>query len=314
MDRPISARLLQRLDAREIRHLTHVVATLAAVPASDIDTLIEQFADEFMAGLDVVGSVERLQEILARAFPADEAGEIIGGSLGQTSQACWARLSAQPAKRLVEYLRLEHPQTMAFVVSKLSPPSAAAALSLLPGPLRLDIVGRLAGLGGVDAAIVGAVETILSDDLLNATADAKGQAEKRLAEIINKLDPDEMNETIDSLAASRPETAAAVRKLLFTFDDIVKLPVKARALLFEKAPPEKVILSLKGKSPEFREFALSSMTNRARRMVEQELDSSGPGAPKEIAAARRLIAELALELAAKGEIEIGEPAPDERQE
>ena len=81
--------------------------------------------------------------------------------------------------------------------------------------------------------------------------------------------------------------------------------VKSRLVLFEKVAPERMILALNGADPDLRELVLSSLTTRARRMVETELDGGEPAPPRDVGKARRAIAETALELAERGEIELG---------
>jgi flagellar motor switch protein FliG len=91
---------------------------------------------------------------------------------------------------------------------------------------------------------------------------------------------------------------------MFTFDDIIKLPPKARSVLFDKIPTELVVLALKGTNETFRDSILSSLAARARRIVDSELASGGPALQRDVLKARRTIADTALELGRGGEIEL----------
>ena len=92
--------------------------------------------------------------------------------------------------------------------------------------------------------------------------------------------------------------------LLFTFDDIVNLSPRARVTLFDQVPTERVILALKGTDPIFRDLVLSSLASRAKRMVEAELQNGQPSPQRDVLKARRAIADLVLEMAEKGQIEL----------
>ena len=257
-----------------------------------------------------MGSAGQAQQLLSGALTPEQVSAIMSDVLGNSSASVWDSLAALPEATVAEFLMYEHPQTSAFILSRVSTNSAAAILSRLPPAARAVVAQRISTLRKVDDNTVHMLEGVLQNDLLNKSSTPAAEPNRRLAEIINKMDREQMEEVLESIAATKPEMAQSLRNLLFTFDDIVKLSVKARAILFEKAPPEKVIMSLKGKSPEFREFVLSSMTNRARRMVEQELASAQQSPAREINKARKQIADLVLEMAAKGEIEL-HPEPED---
>ena len=122
----------------------------------------------------------------------------------------------------------------------------------------------------------------------------------KMADIINKMERDHMENVLQSLAETRPKSAEILKSLLFTFDDIVKLKPKARSSLFDRAPNDKVVVALKGTDAEFREVILQSLSSRVRRMVEQEMSTSEPSPQREVTEARRAITELALEMAEQG--------------
>ena len=310
MDRSIATRLLKRFDPFELREITRSAADLGAVSSTSIEGLVEEFTSNFNEGADLIGTAGEAKELLSGALPPEQVTDIMSDVLGTSSTSVWDRLSTLSDAALGDFLAYEHPQTSAFVLSRITTTAAAAVLMRLPQNIRAEVAQRISSLKRVDEVTVRMLESVLQSDLLNKSSAPAAEPNKRLAEIINKMDREQMEEVLDSIAAAKPEMAQNLRNLLFTFDDIVKLSVKARAVLFDKAPPERVIMSLKGKSQEFREFVLSSMTNRARRMVEQELATAQNSPAREINKARKLIADLVLELAAKGEIELVESTDD----
>ena len=160
-------------------------------------------------------------------------------------------------------------------------------------------------IGPVTEAAVRIIQGQLQEDLLsNVSRHVGSDQNARMADIINKLDRNHMEDVMQSLAAARPKTADVLRKLMFTFDDIVKLQPKARSVLFDKIPTELVVLALKGTDAAFRDSILSSLATRARRIVDSELASGGPALQRDVLKARRTIADTALELASGGEIEL----------
>jgi flagellar motor switch protein FliG len=142
-----------------------------------------------------------------------------------------------------------------------------------------------------------------------SAADADGRS--RLAGIINSLDPEEAEDAIRALEQARPKDAAIVKTMLFSFNDLPRLSKRARALLFDRASIDIVVMALRGTDAEFRDSVLSSMPSRGRRLVEGELNSGAFAPPQDIAKARKAIAEIVLGMASRNEIELGGPPPAE---
>ena len=140
--------------------------------------------------------------------------------------------------------------------------------------------------------------------MINFARNMASDTYPRMADIINKMERAQMEESLKSLTESRPKSAEILKSMLFTFDDIVKLTAKARMLIFDQVPTDRTVLALKGSEPAFRELILSSLAGRTRRLVEHELSSGIPVNQREVLDARRTITDLALDMAGRGEIEL----------
>jgi flagellar motor switch protein FliG len=113
------------------------------------------------------------------------------------------------------------------------------------------------------------------------------------------------------IGEARPKDAAVLKSMLFSFNDLPRLSERARALLFDRTSIDIVVMALRGADADFRNAVLSSMPSRGRRLVESEL-SSGVAAPaRDIAKARRAMADIVLAMAARNEIELAPPTVDE---
>ena len=131
--------------------------------------------------------------------------------------------------------------------------------------------------------------------------------QSRLAGIINSLDPEEAADAMRALEQAHPKDAAIVRTMLFSFSDLPRLSERARALLFDRASIDIVVMALRGTDADFRDTVLSSMPSRGRRLVEGELNSGAFAPPQDIAKARKAIADIVLGMAGRNEIELGGP-------
>ena len=313
MGKPMASKLLKHFDAAELREISRSAADLGAVSPLALDEAVEEFATQFSTGADLQGTVGEVEQLLTGVVPPEQLAEIMADILGNSNQSMWERLSGIPEATLAGYLSNEHPQLSALVLTKVSPSCAAKVIGLLGRDCRNSLMRRMMYLRAVPEQTTRILEKMLHDELLvNVGRSAKVDTNVRVAEIINKMERDQMEDVLGSLAEVRPKEAEALRGMLFSFEDIVKLDSKARMVLFDKVPTERVVLALKGTDGEFRDIILSSLASRARRMVESELADSAATPLREVNKARRLIADLVLEMVQRGEIELNSGADEEQ--
>lgn len=308
MGRPLASRLLKHFDAVELKLITRAAAALGAVPMQTLETLVEELASQFSSDLDLLGSVAEVEEMLGGVLPPEQVADIMSDALGSSNSSTWVRLSELPEKDLAAYIVNEHPQTSALILSRLTAAAAARTLALLGPQQRTDLTRRMLSLRPVTEATVRLLETKLRDDLLlNPSRDQGAGAHTRVADILNRLETDQMEQVLVTLEEKRPVDAAVLRSKLFSFFDLVKLSPKARGVLFERVPTDMVVLALKGSEAELREAVLSAIGARSRRLIENELKAEA-GSAKEVSTARRSIATMVLEMAGRGEITIAPEA------
>lgn len=305
MGKPLASRVLKHFDADDIRAVIKTTSALGSVPRSILDQLVEEFAQSFAIGSDVQGSIGEAEQLLEGVVPAEQFEEIMSDVRGLSTQAIWMRLTELPENSVAQYLSKEHPQVAALVLSKTTPACAAAIIAQLPPTLRNEVMRRMLSIAHVMETPLQTLEETLREDLLAKVSRGKGpNIHARIADIINKLERQHMDEVLESLHQHRPKEAKIVRGLLFTFDDILKLSDVARTKLFDQVPPERTILALRGADPHLTSLILACVSSRSRRMIEQELASPGQIVAKEVVKARRAIADLALDMGERGLIEI----------
>lgn len=312
MGRPLAARLLKRFDQLELRQITRAAAHLGAISSEALETLVEEFTENFTIGADLLGNAGEAEQLLTGALPPEEVADILSDVLGSSNSGLWEKLANASEAPLAAYIEKEHPQTAAFILAKVNPASAAKVVALLPRDLRNELLLRMIGPAEVSGEALRIVEAALQEDLLkNAGRAAGADSRARIADIVNRLDPNAVEDVLQSIGEAQPKDAAILKKMLFTFDDLVNLSNRARALLFDSAPTETVVLALRGTETAFRDAVLSSMASRARRLVESELSNGASVPQRDIVKARRAIAELVLKMAQRGEIEIGAAESEE---
>ena len=312
MGKPAASKILKHFSEEEIRLVTKSAAQLGPVSPSQIEQLVEEFASNFSDGADLIGGAAHIEKLLTGILSPEQISNIMSEVVGNANRSIWERISTVSESAIASYLMKEHPQTAALILSRVKPSCAAKIMTQLPQPLRNNLMRRMLSMKPIVDETMKSIEKTLHDDFMaNFSKNAGADTHAKIADIINKMERDHMEDVLSSLSAVRPKSAEILRGLLFTFDDIVKLTPRDRTTLFDQVPPDRVVLALKGTNEEFRKVVLSALSSRVRRMIEHELNSKEPSAHRDIAEARRTITDLALEMAGRGEIVINSEAEDE---
>jgi len=313
MGRELSGGVLKEFDPDEIRLVTRAAADLKPVSGPELEAIIEEFAQHFTSGPNIFGTVNELEKLLNGVLPPDQVTDIISEVLGNKTKSVWERISSVSESLLANYLLKEHPQTAALILSRVKPACAARVMSLLPPDMRHGLMRRMLSLKPVVEEAMSVIEKTMHEDfMINFARNLASDTYPRMADIINKMERAQMEESLKNLSESRPKSAEILKGMLFTFDDIVNLTGKARMAIFDQIPTDRVVTALKGTDSSFRELILSSLASRTRRLVEHEMANGVPSNQREILDARRAITDLALEMAGRGEIELNPDQEDQQ--
>ncbi|MEQ8824497.1 MAG: FliG C-terminal domain-containing protein [Filomicrobium sp.] len=305
MGKPLADKIVKQFDASELKIVARSAAGLGSVEPPVVDKIIDDLVESLQLGADLVGTSAHAEQLIAGNISDEEAVEILADVKGGSTKAVWPRLSKTPEINVAQFLAKEHPQVGAYVLSKVSPEMAAAIVGQMPAQMRNELMRRMLTIKPVTEEAATILEETLATNLLSGVTRSSGpNLQARLADILNKLDKSQMDEVLTSLEDYRPKEAAVVKGLLFTFEDIVKLSPEARSRLFDEASTEQTVLALKGAATEIVDVALAAVSARAKRMIEQELSGGAPALKKDILKAQRQIADLALEMADRGLIEL----------
>jgi flagellar motor switch protein FliG len=303
----LGSRVLKDMAPEAIKSFAANASAVSDVDPHMLERLVGEFSSEMEKPLALKGGGENARAVLAGVL-APEAVDEVFGRKADVFVPVWDKFAAGAENTLVPYLLDQHPQVAACVVTQLEPALAARVVSTLPRELRESVARRLLKMQPVSELVSRTLQDSLRRDLL---ADADTGLEKegriRMAALLNRMEKADADAMLESLKKDRPEEAAALRKLLFSFEDIPRLEQKYRLILFDKVQTEQVMYALRGAESDLKEIILSSLGARARRMIESELSSASTEVTKDVIAARQAVAAMALQLAGTGDIVITDP-------
>lgn len=300
MGKPAAAKVLKHFSPEDLRRLSGQAHTLPNITPDDFDILVRQFEDAFAEGASFSQAGERFDTLVQETLPEDEAAKVLdpNATPALPLESLWDIMGKMSAEELQNYLSQEHPQVLAYIISRLPSDLAAKLLLAQTMAIRGDVIRRTLHL----RAVLPVVDEIL-DQALRPLFSQKGDAAEQshygeVATILNQLDKSDVDEMLASLDGLDPDDLEKIKSKLFVFDDIPRLTARARLLLFDDIPTDVIITALRGADKNIVDVILSSLSQRSRRMVEAELKSPNDVLTQvDITNARRTIAQDAIKLA-----------------
>jgi flagellar motor switch protein FliG len=306
------AKLFNMMHEDEIKEISSAMSQLGQIRAEIVESLCNEFADGIGASGSLVGTFESTERLLQRTLPKDRALQIMEEIRGPAGRTMWDKLGNVSEAVLANYLKNEYPQTVALVLSKVKPDHAARVLSLLPDTFAMEVVMRMLRMESVQKEVLDGVERTLRAEFMSNLARAtRRDSHEMMAEIFNNLDRQAETKFLAALEERNRESADRIKSLMFTFDDLSRLSTTAVQVLLRAVEKDKLPVALKGASDRVRDLFLGGMSERAARMLRDEIEAIGPVKVRAVDEAQAAIVLMAKELAAQGQIDIGEAKDEE---
>jgi flagellar motor switch protein FliG len=307
-----AARLFAKMHEDEIRDISQAMASLGTVPAATVEELCREFAENLGQTGNLVGTWETTERMLLKTLPRERVAQIMEEIRGPAGRTMWDKLGNVNEAVLANYLKNEYPQTVAVVLTKVKPDHAARVLSLLPEGFAMEVVMRMLRMETVQKEALDGVEKTLKAEFMSNLARAQRRdAHEMMAEIFNNLDRQSEARILAALEERNRDAAERIRALMFTFDDLTRLDGAGIQVLIRAVPKEQLVLALKGASEQLRDLFLRNMSERAAKMLKEDLANLGPVKLRDVDEAQSAIVLMAKDLAAQGQIQMQDGRDDE---
>ncbi|PZU00600.1 flagellar motor switch protein FliG [Brevundimonas sp.] len=305
--------LWERLDDDEVKEISQAMATLGNVTAEAVEALMIEFVSGLSGSGSVMGSYEQTQKLLSAFLPKDRVDGLMEEIRGPAGRTMWDKLGNVNEAVLANYLKNEYPQTVAVILSKVRTDHAARVLTSLPEDFALECVQRMLRMEPVQREILDKIEATLRTEFMsNLARTSKRDSHEMMADIFNSFDRQTEARFIGALEERNRESAERIRALMFVFEDLSKLDPGGIQTLLRSVDKDSLGLALKGASEGLREMFFSNMSERASKIMREDMESMGPVRLKDVDAAQMAMVQVAKDLAAKGDIMLaGQGADDE---
>jgi flagellar motor switch protein FliG len=298
-----AAKIFQLMHDDEIREISQTMANLGTVNATVIERLFVEFADQISSTGTLTGTYESTERLLSKVLDRSKVDQIMEEIRGPAGRTMWDKLGNVHESVLANFLKNEYPQTVAVVLSKVKPDHGARVLSMLPEAFAMEVIMRMLRMESVQKDILDDVERVLRNEFMsNLARTSRRDAHEMIAEIFNNLDRASEQRFLTALEERNRDSAEKVRSLMFTFEDLGKLDPGGVQTLLRSIEKDKLPIALKGASESLRDLFLSNMSERASKMLKEDMAAMGPVRVRDVEEAQLAMVTVAKDLAGKGEI------------
>ena len=304
-----AADVMKNLEEAEIQQVGYYMSRFTDVSPEELDIVLEEFyrnsvmADE---GVNISSSPDFVKNALTKALGADRAKELSDNLRAGEEEAGLEALRYAEPIMISNYIRTEHPQTIALILSYLkNAEQSSAVLRDLPESLQADILYRMAVIESIPPGVISEMNEVLTEEMKTAgsMATSVGGVEP-VAEILNSVDKATETRILSSIEETNPDLAEQIRELMFTFEDMALIDAKQMQLVMKDVDQADMVLALKTASDAVKELIFSSMSSRAAEMVREDLENLGPAKLSDVEAAQQKIIKVVKKLEEAGTITI----------
>ena len=301
----IASKVMANFTESEVEEIAVEIANYRDIPLEQKESVLKDFYEDFIAieGFDN-GGLMYAQEVLNKAFDKDKAQKMSEKLVRNLSTGPFRFLKDIEPEILLSLIKNEHPQTIALIHTYLPSDLAAKVLCSLSPELQADVGVRIARLEKTSPGFIRKVEELLASKIKNLNKQNMSTivGVETIVNILNQVDRSSEKAILTSLEEKDKDLAEEVRKLLFVFEDILKLDSRAVQRLLKEVDTQLLGKALKGTSKEVKEKIFSNMSERASQILQEDMEAVGPLRLADVEAAQQSIVNTIRGLEDSGEI------------
>lgn len=300
-----TARIFEHMDDEEIMEISQTMANLGKVSANVVERLFVDFAEQMSSTNNLVGTMDSTERLLTKVLGKDKVSQIMEEIRGPAGRTMWEKLGNVNEEILANFLQKEYPQTVAVVLSKITPDHAARVMALLPENFVMEVIHRMLRMEAVQKDVLEDVEkTLRTEFMANLSRTQRRDSHELMAEIFNNMERSVETRFMDELERMTPESAEKIRSLMFTFEDLAKLDPTSIQTIIRAVDKDKLPLALKGATESLRDLFFSNMSERAAKIMKEDMGAMGPVRLKDVEESQQYVVNVTKDLESRGEIAI----------
>ncbi|MEQ9056403.1 MAG: FliG C-terminal domain-containing protein, partial [Roseovarius confluentis] len=175
----------------------------------------------------------------------------------------------------------------------------------LPENFSMEVIMRMLRMEAVQKEVLDNIEkTLRTEFMTNLARTARRDSHEMMADIFNALDRGTEQRFMTALEERNRESAEKIQSLMFTFDDLSRVDDGGIQVLMRQVEKDQLAMALKGASDEVRDMFFRNMSERAGKMMKEDMEAMGAVRLRDVDEAQATIVTAAKALADAGEIVI----------
>ena len=171
---------------------------------------------------------------------------------------------------------------------------------------------RLLRMETVQKEVLDGVErTLRTEFMSNLSRTQRQDSHEQMADIFNFLDRSTESRFMGALEERNSDSADRIKNLMFTFEDLTRIDQSGLQVLLRQVEKDQLAIALKGASDEIKDLFFKNMSERASKMMIEDMEAMGPVRVKEVDEAQSNVVNAAKALADSGEIVIAGGGDDD---
>lgn len=304
MGEEFASSLFQKLDEESIKKVGRHMSDISYIPTEALNAVMSEFLRNFHSDTNLaVSGREFLEGVVTRTLDEKTAIEVSRAIGAEGGKAPFSDLTYIPADNLVRIIKVEHPQTIALILSYLPQGKAAEVLKILPEEIKADVALRIVRMDRVQDDIIREIDEAIKNDLSKiGVGTRKFDGIDTLVNILNEVDGKTEENVLSHIEDNDSGLADQIRQKMFVFEDLLQVDERSFREILQNIDNKTLVRALKTASEELKEKIFSNLSERAADMLKEDMEVVGAVRLKEVEDSQQNIIRIAKRLEADGKI------------
>jgi len=300
-----ASQVMKYMEHDDVRELSKSMTSMESISSKDVDIIVGEFHEKVSNEDGAIISIEEdyVKSVITNVVGEKTADRILESISLQEDGSYIEIFRNLDIRVLAEFIKNEHPQTIALIMSQLLSEEASEVMATLPDNLQLDVIARMAKLENISPEMLRDVAHVLESEIKTAqTATKKIGGVKAISEILNNMDRQVSSAILVRIEENDPEMAEEIRQNMFIFEDLSKIDDKGIQEILKEVSTDILSKAMKTVSDAIKDKIFKNMSERAADMLKEDVEDMGPTRLADIEKAQNEIVKVAMKLADEGKI------------
>jgi len=305
LDPDSGSKMLKHLSGEALQEVMMKVAQQGPIDACEKISLLENFHGELARRrVGAEGGVEVARKLLQLGLPPQKAQEQWMALQRQLNDRPFSRVGKCDPPTLHALLREEAPQTIAVVMAHLTPEKSGALMGLFDPRAQVAITKAICHIHQANRESIESLEVILEERMSNWT---KGKSVDIggvdfAAKLLNQTDLSTTKGILENVEEDDIELGAALRKALFTFEDILLVSDSDFQKVLREYDTDDMVMALRGANDELREKFFRNLSPRKADLLKEEMEFLGAVRKSDVEKTQQHLIDVVRRMEEQGEI------------